>query len=73
MTTVLGSVKAVSEFLAPVAGEVIAINERLEDEPNLVNGNPYGDGWLVKISGSAEGVASLTAEEYAAFLEEENS
>ena len=69
----LESVKAVSEFLAPVAGEVIAINDRLEDEPNLVNGNPYGDGWLVKISGSAEGVASLTAEEYAAFLEEENS
>jgi len=69
----LESVKAVSEFLAPVAGEVIEINERLEDEPNLVNGDPYGDGWLVKLSGSAEGDATLTAEEYAAFLEEENS
>jgi len=66
------SVKAVSEFLAPVAGEVIEINERLEEEPNLVNADPYGDGWLVKISGSSEGDASLTAEEYEAFLEEEN-
>ena len=68
----LESVKAVSEFLAPVAGEVIEINERLEEEPNLVNADPYGDGWLVKISGSSEGDASLTAEEYEAFLEEEN-
>jgi len=68
----LESVKAVSEFLAPVAGEVIEVNERLEDEPNLVNGDPYGDGWLVKISGSSEGDAALTADEYAAFLEEEN-
>jgi glycine cleavage system H protein len=68
----LESVKAVSEFLAPVAGEVIEINERLEEEPNLVNADPYGDGWLVKISGSSEGDACLTAEEYEAFLEEEN-
>ena len=69
----LESVKAVSEFLSPVAGEVIEINERLEEEPNLVNGDPYGDGWLVKISGSPEGEATLSAEEYSAFLEEENS
>jgi len=69
----LESVKAVSEFLSPVAGEVIEINERLEDEPNLVNGDPYGDGWLVKISGSPEGEATLSPEEYSAFLEEENS
>ncbi len=69
----LESVKAVSEFLAPVAGEVMAVNERLEEEPNLVNGDPYGDGWLVKISGSAEADSTLSAEEYAAFLEEENS
>lgn len=68
----LESVKAVSEFLSPVAGEVIEINERLEDEPNLVNEDPYGDGWLVRISGSAEGDAALDAEGYAAFLEQEN-
>ena len=68
----LESVKAVSEFNSPVSGEVIEVNERLEDEPNLVNDDPYGDGWLVKISGSADGESALTAEEYAAFLEEEN-
>jgi len=68
----LESVKAVSEFLSPVAGEVIEINDRLEDEPNLVNEDPYGDGWLVKISGSDGGESALTAEEYEAFLEEEN-
>ena len=50
----LESVKAVSEFNAPVAGEVVEVNERLDDEPNLVNEDPYGDGWLVKISGSPD-------------------
>lgn len=69
----LESVKAVSEFLAPIAGEVIEVNERLEDEPNLVNEDPYGDGWLVRISGSADGESLLSAEDYAAFLEEEDS
>ena len=66
----LESVKAVSEFYAPVAGEVTTVNSRLEDEPNLVNDDPYGDGWLVKLSGSpdddlldADGYAKLVAEE----------
>ena len=70
----LESVKAVSEFLAPVAGEVLEINERLEDEPNLVNNDPYGDGWLVKMSGSAAaGDDFLDADAYEAFLEQESS
>jgi len=68
----LESVKAVSEFLAPVGGEVIGVNERLEDEPNLVNEDPYGDGWLVKISGSVEGEDFLDAEAYQQFLEQES-
>ena len=68
----LESVKAVSEFLAPVAGEVIEVNERLEDEPNLVNDDPYGDGWLVKLSGSIEGEELLDATEYQEFLEQES-
>lgn len=68
----LESVKAVSEFLAPFAGEVIEVNGRLEDEPNLVNNDPYGDGWLVKMSGSTEDDTVLDAEAYAAFLEQEN-
>jgi glycine cleavage system H protein len=65
------SVKAVAEFLSPVAGEVADINERLADEPNLVNEDPYGDGWLVKISGSADEEELLNADAYSKLLEEE--
>lgn len=43
------AVKTVSELYAPVAGEVAEINERLEVEPELVNEDPYGDGWMAKI------------------------
>ena len=68
----LESVKAVSEFLAPVAGEVIEINDRLVDEPNLVNEDPYGDGWLVKMSGSLDGDDVLDPAGYKEFLEQES-
>lgn len=44
------AVKTVSELFAPVDGEIIEINETLEAEPELVNDDPYGDGWMVKIS-----------------------
>jgi glycine cleavage system H protein len=50
----LESVKAVSEVVSPIAGEVVAVNDQLGSEPNLVNEEPYGDGWLVKIAGSAD-------------------
>lgn len=43
------SVKAVSELFLPVAGEIVEVNGRLEDEPELVNDAPYGDGWMVTI------------------------
>jgi glycine cleavage system H protein len=69
----LESVKAVSEFISPVAGEVVEINDRLEDEPNLVNEDPYGDGWLVKINGSTDGEDLLDAAGYAALIEEESA
>lgn len=68
----LESVKAVSEFLSPVGGEVVEVNERLEDNPNLVNEDPYGEGWLVKINGSVEGEVLLDAAAYQKFLEEES-
>jgi len=67
------SVKAVAEFLSPVAGEVVEVNERLADEPNLINDEPYGDGWLVKISGSVDEDELLGAEAYQKFLEEESA
>lgn len=44
------AVKTVSELYAPVAGEIVEINENLEMEPELVNDDPYGEGWMVKIS-----------------------
>ena len=69
----LESVKAVSEFLAPIAGEVLEVNTRLEDEPNLVNDDSYGDGWLVKLSGSAQGEEFLDAAGYREFLEQESA
>jgi glycine cleavage system H protein len=68
----LESVKAVSEFLSPVAGEVLEVNERLMEEPNLVNDDPYGDGWLVRLSGVAEGDNLLDAAGYQEYLEQEN-
>ena len=43
------AVKAVSELYAPVSGEVVEINTRLDAEPALVNSSPYGDGWMVKM------------------------
>ena len=43
------SVKAASDVYTPLTGEVIAVNEELEDSPELVNADPYGDGWLFKI------------------------
>jgi glycine cleavage system H protein len=46
---VVESVKSVSEIYAPVSGSVLAVNEVLQDRPELVNESPYGDGWLIKI------------------------
>ena len=43
------SVKAVSDVIAPLSGEVIAVNERLGDAPEKINEDPYGDGWLVRV------------------------
>jgi len=45
----LESVKAVSELFMPIGGEITAVNEKLEDAPDLVNSDPYGDGWMIEI------------------------
>ena len=52
------AVKAVSELYAPVSGEVLEINGRLDGEPALVNTEPYGDGWMIKLRMSDEGERS---------------
>ena len=43
------AVKTVSDLFMPLAGEVIELNEALEDEPELINSDPYGDGWMIKV------------------------
>tara|TARA_B100001146_G_scaffold19402_1_gene14956 strand:+ start:1806 stop:2183 length:378 start_codon:yes stop_codon:yes gene_type:complete len=46
------AVKAVSELYAPISGTITAVNEELEDSPGIVNSDPYGDGWLIKVAPS---------------------
>lgn len=64
------SVKAVSEIFTPVAGKVTAVNEGLNDTPEVVNSDPYGAGWMVKIKmdNPGEADAMLSAEEYDEYL-----
>jgi glycine cleavage system H protein len=66
------SVKAVSEVIAPLSGEVVEVNEALADAPERINEDPYGGGWLVKVKlGSPEEAeALLGAEEYRKLLED---
>ena len=64
------AVKGVSELFAPVSGEIVEVNPRLEKEPQLVNSAPYGDGWMVKIklSDASEQNDLMNAEAYAAHI-----
>jgi glycine cleavage system H protein len=70
---VVESVKAASDIYAPVSGVVIAINEDLEDAPEMVNSDPYGDGWFFKLKLTDESELDdlLSADEYSAVCEEE--
>ena len=63
------SVKSVSDLFSPVSGEVIEVNERLLDHPEIVNQDPFGEGWLIRVSMSdaSELDSLLTAEEYESF------
>ncbi len=64
------AVKAVSELYSPVAGEVVAVNERLDKEPALVNTSPYGDGWMIKLrlKNAADRDGLMGADEYSAHV-----
>lgn len=66
------AVKAVSELFCPVAGEVVEINEALESDPSLVNKDPYGDGWMVKLqlAKAAQLDGLLTADDYRSHIGE---
>jgi glycine cleavage system H protein len=70
---VVESVKAASEVYTPLSGEVIEVNEALEESPELVNTSPYEDGWFFKLRVSDENLGSvdslMTAEEYSSMLD----
>jgi len=51
------AVKAVSELFCPIAGEIVEVNGRLDGEPALVNSDPYGDGWMIKLRAKSDGDA----------------
>lgn len=63
------STKSVGEVYAPVAGKVTAVNERLSDQPELVNSDPYGDGWLVEMEAAEAVPTMLDAAAYRALTE----
>jgi glycine cleavage system H protein len=68
---VVESVKAVSDLYSPVGGEVVEVNESLNDTPEKVNEDPYGEGWMIRVRIANEGDL-LSAQEYERFLEEES-
>ena len=67
------SVKAVSDVVAPLSGEIVEVNRALVDAPETVNADPYGDGWIVRVrlSVPAEAESLMDAEAYERFLAEQ--
>ncbi len=72
---VVESVKAVSDLYSPVSGTVVEVNKKLEEHPELVNSDPYGEGWLliVEMSNTSEVDTLLTAEEYQAYIQQQGN
>ena len=68
------SVKAVSELFVPMSGEVVEVNEALADNPALVNTDPWGDGWMIKmkVKDASELDEMMSAEEYEEYIEKES-
>ena len=68
----LESVKAVTDVFAPLTGEVVEVNDALQDEPQRVNDDCYGEGWIIRVRMTAPGQLSdlLDADAYRAFLDE---
>ncbi len=69
------SVKAVSDLYSPVSGEVIGVNSKLQNNPELLNADPHGEAWLIRVqlSDRSETDKLMTAEEYEAYAREEKS
>lgn len=67
------SVKSVSELYSPIGGEIVEVNETLSDSPELVNEDPYGEGWMIKVrmGDATELDGMMSADDYEAFIAEE--
>jgi glycine cleavage system H protein len=72
---VVESVKAASDVYSPIAGTIAAVNEALADDPETINSDPYGEGWIVKVqpSGDIDESALMTPDAYQALLDEEEA
>jgi len=71
---VIESVKSVSDVFSPVTCEVVEVNEKLKDNPDIINKDPYGEGWIVKvkIENRDELNDLMSADEYGGFMKEKN-
>ena len=67
---VVESVKAASDVYAPISGTVVAVNDALSDDPEAINNDPYGDGWIVRLEPSGDEGDLLSPDAYQALLDE---
>ncbi len=67
---VVESVKAASDVYAPIGGTITQVNEELSDDPEKINADPYGDGWIVRMQPSGAAEETLDPDAYQAFLDE---
>ena len=69
---VVESVKAASDVYAPVSGSVLAVNEELADDPEMINADPYGDGWIIRMqpAGGFDPGDTMDPDTYQALLDE---
>lgn len=67
---VVESVKAASDVYAPVTGTIVAVNEALSDDPEIINSDPYGEGWIVRMETADGGEELMSPEDYQALLDE---
>ena len=70
---VVESVKAASDVYAPISGTVVAVNEALSDDPEVINSDPYGEGWIVRLKPGDDQGELLSPEAYQALLDEIDS
>ena len=67
---VVESVKAASDVYAPISGAVLAVNEVLSDDPEKINADPYGDGWIVRLQPADDASDTMDPDAYQAFLDD---